>query len=85
MTNLDRILESADLKKTGIYGNNIEVHAKHGQHRSQHKLNEGEDNHHSPQVPESFIKRRLSVECQFYTKRIPRFGRYANFRQFILI
>lgn len=87
----DRILESADLKKTSFYGSNMEAHAKHGQHTSQHRkpgprLAERDgDNHHSPQDPESFIKHRLRVESQFYASRIPRYGRYAHFSQFVLI
>ena len=86
----DRILESADLKKTNFYGTEMDSFAKHNQHYAKpgqlsRKHVDGCDNHHSPQDPESYIRKRLKAESKFYADRIPRYNAYSSISQSILI
>ena len=90
----ERVLESADLKKTGFYGKDDKSYAKHHQYSSDNKrLSKmykesalgSVDNHHSPLQPNDYIEKRLLVESKFYQSRIPRYGRSSNLSHFILI
>ncbi len=83
----DKILESADLKKTDFYGKSMEQCAKHFQHTSVKARRSvgGGDNFHSPVQPNQYVEWRLKNENRFYAKRIPVYGLYSRASQAIII
>lgn len=90
----ERVLESADLKKTSFFSTNKSLQCKHGQHppprvtfkrKSTADDVPGLDDHHSPVQPNEYIKIRLDRESEFYKSRVPFYGRVSNICQAVIV